>query len=192
MSGARCAEPSSAVFAIGCAASGDGRFREQPTNIDNNEIIGPRADVRRYIDYVPSWVNVAGECRPVRSGRTQTVLRSPRSAMLRLNILGQPVVERDGKPLGGAARQRRVIALLAVVAAGRDRGVSRDRLLGLLWSERDETGAHSSLYHARRALSHDDVFFASADHVTRPPVLARTRSFDVFTDTVTETVRYDE
>jgi DNA-binding SARP family transcriptional activator len=95
--------------------------------------------------------------------------------MLRLRILGPPVVERDGKVLGGAARQRRVIALLAAIASGRERGISRDRALLLFWSEKDPEKARQaltqSLYHIRDALEQDDVLIASADLRLNPAAI---------------------
>lgn len=54
------------------------------------------------------------------------------------------------------ATQQRRLALLAIVASAPDQSVSRDRLLGLLWPDRDErTARHllaDSLYVLRRAL----------------------------------------
>jgi DNA-binding SARP family transcriptional activator len=90
------------------------------------------------------------------------------SGILRLRAFGAPVIERqDGKPIDGDARQRRVIALIAIVAAARQRGVSRDRVLALLWPESDSERARraltQALYHTRKALGADDVFLASAD-----------------------------
>ena len=73
----------------------------------------------------------------------------------------------DGVPLAGAATQRRTLALLAVLAVAADRGLSRDKLLGLLWPESDvERARHSltqALYAARRALQVDDLFVAGTD-----------------------------
>jgi DNA-binding SARP family transcriptional activator len=87
--------------------------------------------------------------------------------MLRLKTFGTPIVERDAEPLDGAARQRRVLALLAIVASGRQRGVSRDRVLALLWAESEPEKARQaltqSLYHTRRALAQDDLFIGGAD-----------------------------
>lgn len=67
----------------------------------------------------------------------------------------------------GAATQRRTLALLAVLAVAADHGMSRDKLLGLLWPESDsERARHSltqALYAARRALQRDDLFLAGTD-----------------------------
>src|SRR4051812_21959060 len=79
--------------------------------------------------------------------------------MLKLRTLGGLSVEGASHPLTGAAVQRRRLGLLAVIAAGESWGVSRDRLLGLFWPERDEERARhalaQSIYALRRALGED-------------------------------------
>lgn len=73
----------------------------------------------------------------------------------------------SGQPLGGAASQRRTLALLAALALAGDGGLSRDKIVGLLWPETDsERARHSltqALYAARRALEADDLFTVNAD-----------------------------
>lgn len=71
----------------------------------------------------------------------------------KLKALGSLVVEgRDG-PLVGSAAQRRTLALLVLIAASRERGVSRDKLIGLLWPDTtDERARHAfaqTLYRLR-------------------------------------------
>ena len=70
------------------------------------------------------------------------------------------------------ASQQRRIALLAVVAASPGGAVSRDRLLGLLWPDRDEpTARHllaDSLYVLRRTLG-DDSIVATGETVQLSP-----------------------
>ena len=88
--------------------------------------------------------------------------------MLRLQTLGGAVVLREsGEPLGGAASHRRSLALLAVLAVAGERGISRDKLVGLFWPEADTERARHSLtqafYAARRALQCEDLFVATAD-----------------------------
>lgn len=87
--------------------------------------------------------------------------------MIRLRALGSPSLERDAESLTGAARQRRVLGLLAFVAAARERGVSRDSVLAVLWSESDPDKARQALtqalYHARRAVDQEELFLAGAD-----------------------------
>lgn len=67
-----------------------------------------------------------------------------------------------GEPLGGAATQRRTVALLAALAVAGEPGLSRDKLIGLFWPEVDSDRARHSLtqalYAARRALDVDDLF----------------------------------
>ncbi|HEU4563175.1 MAG TPA: BTAD domain-containing putative transcriptional regulator, partial [Gemmatimonadaceae bacterium] len=73
----------------------------------------------------------------------------------------------SGTPMGGAAAQRRLLALLAVLAVAGEAGLSREKLLALLWPETEpEKARHAltqSLYHARRALRCDDLFVAGGD-----------------------------
>ncbi|HEV8214383.1 MAG TPA: BTAD domain-containing putative transcriptional regulator, partial [Gemmatimonadaceae bacterium] len=72
-----------------------------------------------------------------------------------------------GELLRRASQQRR-IALLALVGNSPDASISRDRLLGLLWPDRDErTARHllaDSLYVLRQALG-DEIIVASAESV---------------------------
>ena len=88
--------------------------------------------------------------------------------MIRLQTLGSVFVAADsGQPLGGAASQRRTLALLAALAVAGEGGLSRDKIVGLLWPETDsERARHSltqALYAARRALEADDLFSVNAD-----------------------------
>ena len=87
--------------------------------------------------------------------------------MLTLHTFGAVYVARDGVPLAGAAGQRRLLALLATLAAYGEGGASRDKLLGLLWPEaQGERARHAltqALYNARRALGDDSLFVAGSD-----------------------------
>lgn len=88
--------------------------------------------------------------------------------MLRLRTLGAVYLALDdGSPLGGAASQKRALALLALLATSGDGGLSRDRLVALLWPESSEERARHSLtqllYAARRAVGVDDLFLQDAD-----------------------------
>ena len=89
--------------------------------------------------------------------------------MLRLHTLGATYLTgADGEPLAGAATQRRTLALLAVLSVA-DAGLSRDKLVALLWPEADaERARHSltqGLYAARRALRTEDLFLGGAADV---------------------------
>ncbi|HSE28076.1 MAG TPA: BTAD domain-containing putative transcriptional regulator [Gemmatimonadales bacterium] len=73
--------------------------------------------------------------------------------MLRLLTFGGLALEVDGSLVTGALTQRRRMAILALLAAARERGVARDRLLALLWPERDaERAGHvlTQLLYAQR------------------------------------------
>ena len=83
--------------------------------------------------------------------------------MIRLHTFGGARLADDsGRPLGGAATQRRTLALLAVLAVAGPAGLSRDKLIGLLWPESEEERARHSLtqalYAARRALQCEELF----------------------------------
>jgi DNA-binding SARP family transcriptional activator len=76
--------------------------------------------------------------------------------MIRLRTFAAVRLERDGIPMTGRNTQRRRLALLAFLASARRKPVSRDRLLGLLWPERDaDRGRHALaqlVYELRRDL----------------------------------------
>src|SRR3989475_9655560 len=98
-----------------------------------------------------------------------------RSMPFRLRTFGGLSLTGESGPVTGAATQRRKLALLAVLATGRERGVSRDRLLALFWSESDaEHARHAltqSLFALRRELGSDDLFLGSADLSLNPAVI---------------------
>jgi DNA-binding SARP family transcriptional activator/TolB-like protein len=95
--------------------------------------------------------------------------------MLRLKALGGLVVLREGSALKGAATQRRRLALLAIVATAGKKGISRDRLLTLLWPESDETkgrhGLAQSLYALKRDLGDDSLFVGTSELRLNPDVI---------------------
>ena len=96
------------------------------------------------------------------------IRRSPAGIMpLRLRTFGSVYLSRDGENLSGAAAQRRLLAILTVVAASGDQGISRDKLLALLWSEGEpDKSRHAltqSLYHIRKALGVERIFLSGAD-----------------------------
>lgn len=79
--------------------------------------------------------------------------------MLLLRTLGGFQLERDD---GSVIDVRgRWLAVLAIIAAGEERGASRDQLLGILWPELDQArGSHNlsqSLYSIRRTVERDVV-----------------------------------
>jgi serine/threonine-protein kinase len=96
--------------------------------------------------------------------------------MLWLRTLGGLAVERDERPLGAAATQRRALALLAVLAQAGLRGVSRDKLFALLWAEAPtDRAAHrltQLLYSLRRDLPATDPILGAAELRLNPSVFA--------------------
>ena len=75
---------------------------------------------------------------------------------LRLRTFGSVYLSQDGTLLTGAAAQKRLLAILTVLATVGERGITRDKLLALLWSEgepdRSRHALTQSLYHIRKAL----------------------------------------
>ena len=75
--------------------------------------------------------------------------------MVELRTLGGLSVTRDGAPATGAAAQRKTLALLALLAAVGEKGMSRDKLIGLLWPESDADHGRNLLNQACYALRRD-------------------------------------
>ncbi|MGH7616322.1 MAG: hypothetical protein ACREPM_03765 [Gemmatimonadaceae bacterium] len=105
---------------------------------------------------------------------------SPNDARLRIRALGVFCVENpDGGTIPAAASFRRPMAVLLIAAAAGDRGITRDKVLGMLWPESSADRARHSLtqaiYNARRVTGLDDLFLTHG--VLR--VNAELVSFDV-------------
>jgi TolB-like protein len=96
--------------------------------------------------------------------------------MLQLQVLGTPSLNGRNGPLGGAAAQRKAIALLGLLAAAGRRGLSRDRIIALLWPETAADRAthrlNQLLYSLRRDLDAPQLFLGSAELRLNPDVLA--------------------
>jgi len=75
--------------------------------------------------------------------------------MVELRTLGGLSVLRDGAPATGAAAQRKTLALLALLAAAGDKGMSRDKVIALLWPESDAAHGRNLLNQACYALRRD-------------------------------------
>ncbi|MEO8620723.1 MAG: BTAD domain-containing putative transcriptional regulator, partial [bacterium] len=85
-----------------------------------------------------------------------------------LHLLGGAVLrEGERTPLTGRVVHRHRLALLARLASAAPDSVSRDKLLGLLWPERDETSARhllrAALHDIRHALGVDVVPMGGSD-----------------------------
>ncbi|MES2178258.1 MAG: protein kinase [Gemmatimonadota bacterium] len=74
---------------------------------------------------------------------------------LRLNTFGGLRLTRSDGDLRGAGQQKRRLALLAVLAVAGERGVTRAKLLGLLWPDVDEPRGRQALSQALYALRQD-------------------------------------
>ena len=75
--------------------------------------------------------------------------------MLFLRTFGGLSLENGGRPVIGAAGQPRRLAILAVLAAADDAGLSRDQLCTLFWPDSDMEHARGALKQAIHALRRD-------------------------------------
>jgi TolB-like protein/DNA-binding SARP family transcriptional activator len=95
--------------------------------------------------------------------------------MLRIITLGACFLERDGVRLEAASAHRKGMALLALLAASGERGVSRDTAMALLWPDSDEERARTSLrqlVHSLRTQLHaPDLLLASPELRLDPHVV---------------------
>ena len=92
--------------------------------------------------------------------------------VLRLRSFGSPAVEGPDGPLGGCAAQRQALALITLVAAAGDRGLTRDKIVALLWPEADTRRAGhrlSQLLHAVRGSLGEDAIVAAAGEIRLNP-----------------------
>lgn len=94
--------------------------------------------------------------------------------MFRLRTLGTVSLEADGTPLSGRSTQRRRLALLALLAAAADRGLTRDKLLAYLWPERNIDHARHSLSQTLYAIRNDlgdSAFIGGIDELRLNPAV---------------------
>ncbi len=96
--------------------------------------------------------------------------------MLHLKAFGGLAVDIDGIPGTGAGQQRKTLALLALLAASRQRGLSRDKLIAALWPETDAEHGRALLnqacYALRRDLHTPDLFLGSIQLSLNPAVIS--------------------
>lgn len=102
--------------------------------------------------------------------------RSDGAAMLYLKTFGGLSVTMDGAPGTGAGQQRKMLALLALLAAAGRRGASRDKLIAYLWPETDARRGRGLLKQACYALRHDlgapELFVGSTELRLNPVVIS--------------------
>ena len=95
--------------------------------------------------------------------------------MLRLSVFGGLRLDRDNVPVTGPAARRRPLAILAVIASAGSRGITRDRLIGILWPESAEEQARhvlsQSLYALRKDLAHEDLLLNGGALRLNPAVI---------------------
>ncbi len=95
--------------------------------------------------------------------------------MFRLHTFGGCFLVRDGERLDALSGQRKALALLAVLAAAGERGVSRETMLAYLWPESDETRARTSLkqlvYSLRQQWRIPELFMATAELRLNPALV---------------------
>jgi DNA-binding SARP family transcriptional activator len=93
---------------------------------------------------------------------------------LKLRTFGGLSIE-NAVLVGGSAARRRPLALLALLAVAGRRGLSRDKVVALLWPDSDAERARNSLSQAlsaiRRELGADDVVLGSAELRLNPEIL---------------------
>ena len=81
--------------------------------------------------------------------------------MLRLHAFGGLRLEGLQGPVTGAGARRRPLAVLAIIAASGARGITRERIVGILWPDgTEEQGRHAlaqALYALRREVGVDVV-----------------------------------
>src|SRR5687768_801622 len=87
--------------------------------------------------------------------------------MIRLHTFGGCFLERGGRRMDSISGQRKALALLLVLAAAGERGVTRDTLIGYFWPESDEERARTSLrqlvHLLRTQLAAPDLLLSSAE-----------------------------
>ncbi|HEX6133150.1 MAG TPA: BTAD domain-containing putative transcriptional regulator [Longimicrobiales bacterium] len=81
--------------------------------------------------------------------------------MFRLKLFGSASIDGPSGPVTGRAVQRRRLGLLALLALARERGVTRDKLIGYLWPDSDTDRARhmlsDSVYRINQAVGGEAV-----------------------------------
>ncbi len=100
------------------------------------------------------WLHIAQAASSTH--RPVLALLSPRGNVFRLKLFGSASIEGPDGPLTGRPVQRRRLGLLALLSLARERGLTRDKLIGVLWPDADpERGRHmlsDSVYRVNQAV----------------------------------------
>lgn len=97
--------------------------------------------------------------------------------MLQLTTLGGLTLGVEGGLLSGAMTRRGRLALLALLAVARQRGLSRDKIMAYLWPESDAARARHALnqqLHAQRKLLSGQEVFLGGKTLRLNPAAIRT------------------
>jgi DNA-binding SARP family transcriptional activator len=93
--------------------------------------------------------------------------------LLKIHTFGGCYLEREGTRLDTLSGSRKGLALLALLAAAGDRGMTREALVAYLWPESDEERARTSLkqlvHSLRTQLQCPELLLPSADFASTPP-----------------------
>ncbi|HEY7408706.1 MAG TPA: BTAD domain-containing putative transcriptional regulator [Gemmatimonadaceae bacterium] len=95
--------------------------------------------------------------------------------MFSLKLFAGASIQTPSGPLTGRATQRRRIALLALLAVARARGMSRDKVIAFLWPEQDSEHGRpllsDSIYRVNQALGGEAIITAGDELRLSPEVL---------------------
>jgi DNA-binding SARP family transcriptional activator len=97
--------------------------------------------------------------------------------MLQLTVLGGLTLGLEDGLVSGAITQRRRLALLAILAVARQRGLSRDKVMAYLWPESDAARARhalNQLLHMQRKLLTGRELFLGGKTLRLNPATIRT------------------
>lgn len=103
--------------------------------------------------------------------------------MIALRLFGGASLESDGDALRGPATQRHRLALLGLLCVSHPRPLSRDKLMGYLWPERDATRArrllNQALHVLRKTLGEDAIVSAGDElRLASPPLECDVLAFE--------------
>jgi Tol biopolymer transport system component/DNA-binding SARP family transcriptional activator len=96
--------------------------------------------------------------------------------VLRVNTFGRLHVRGESGVISGSAAQPRRLAILALLAAAGEQGLTRDKVLAYLWTDTEEDrarrGLNQALYALRQDLGSDEVFLGGHGLRLNPDVVS--------------------